>query len=212
MDVVSLYSLFPSTLTEWVLQVVVSLVGSLIVLSFIEHGIHGYVMHRKIFPTFVYRYIKLLSMHLHDHVALHHNTYFKIFNNEPDEEGKRLNMTISFFTVFLGLAAFSPVLILLAYYVSIVPALVFAATLFTHRYLWNTIHGEMHQPKYPAWSKWALYRYLARYHYLHHQHHRNGEHVNFNIVIPFADFIMGKAFVRPTDAEREEMKRFGYLP
>lgn len=211
MDVYVFSSLFPATLIEWLLQIVVSFVGSLIVLSFVEHIVHGYVMHRRVFPEFVYSHIRLLSMHLSDHVVLHHNTYFKIFNNEPDEVGKRLNMTISYFTVMLGLIAFSPFLLLLTYYVSVIPMIVFVAVMLMHRYLWNTIHREMHQPEYPTWSKWAPYRYLARYHYLHHQHHHGGEHVNFNIVLPFADFVMGKAFVRPTAEEREEMKRFGYL-
>lgn len=209
MDII--FSLFPTTVFDWTLQITLSLLTSLIVLSFVEHIIHGYVMHQRIFPEFVYARISLLTMHLSDHVELHHNTYFKIFNYEPDEVGKRLNMTISYFTVFLGLIGFSPVLLLLAYTVSIVPMLVFAAVLFTHRYLWNTVHREMHQPQYPWWSRLAPYRFLARYHYLHHQSHQRDVHVNFNIVLPFADFVMGRAVLVPTPSQREEMQKFGYL-
>lgn len=207
MDLLSAF--FPATPFDWALQVSIGVIGSILLMSFMEYFLHGHVMHRKVFPDFVYKRAKFIETFLHNHVVLHHGKYFKQFNHEPDERASA-HLLISYRTVILGLLVALPFMALYTVYVSIVPPLIFISIAFLHRFIWNTIHTEMHHPVYPYWSKWEVYKFLARYHYLHHNTHRKNGNVNYNVVLPIADYVMGKVGT-PTEEQRDEMRKFGYL-
>ena len=66
-------------------------------------------------------------------------------------------------------------------------AIIFVATVVFHHWAWNKIHLEMHKPEHKGFSNWPIYKFLARYHWLHHKYPDK----NFNVVFPFADYILG---------------------
>lgn len=188
---------------------VVSIVGSLAIMSCVEYYLHGYVLHQEsVLPAFLYRWFPAIEMERYEHAELHHGVYYKEFNNEPDPIGKDLAQRIGWKTTLVGALFFLPWMILVAYFVSPIPSVVFACVGLLYVLTWNTIHPEMHQPKHPWWSKLAPYRYLARYHFVHHDAHRKGVHVNENLVLPFVDYIFGRR-ARPTPAQELEMQRIG---
>jgi len=57
----------------------------------------------------------------------------------------------------------------------------------SHHWAWNKIHLEMTKPEQRVFSTWAVYKFLARYHWLHHRY----QNKNFNVVFPLADYVLG---------------------
>jgi hypothetical protein len=200
----------PHTPLSWTLLIVLSLLASLAVMSFVEYYLHGYVLHQRSLPAWVYRLFPEVGAQHYEHAILHHETYFKTFNYEPDPVGRSLPQNISLKTAVVGAFLLSPLMAVIFFLTGIVPLLVFIVVGLLYVGAWNLIHIEMHQPKHPWWSKLAPYRMLARYHYLHHDLHRQRIHRNINLVLPFADFILG-THATATAHEEEEMRRFGYL-
>ena len=202
--------LLPQTAGSWTIQIAGGIAGSLILMSFVEYFIHGFFMHQKLLPAFMYRLIPPFENAFLEHSTLHHDTYFKQFNYEPNPVGRNLNMYIQPMTTIGGLLACLPFMILFALYVSFIPPLIFFIVFMLHNFMWNIIHPEMHQPRHPFWSRWAIYKFLARHHYLHHTLHGQHIHRHNNIILPIADFILGQNVV-PNEEQRSEMKKFGYL-
>ena len=66
-------------------------------------------------------------------------------------------------------------------------AVIFVAVVVFHHWACNKIHLEMHKPEQRGFSRWPIYRFLARYHCVHHRHPNR----NFNVVFPLADFVLG---------------------
>lgn len=192
-------------------EIALSVVGSLVLMSFVEYYLHGYVLHQKnVLPAFLYRWFPAIEMERHEHSELHHDTYYKIFNDEPDPQGKDLAQRIGWKTTLIGFVFFLPWMLLVAYFISPVPSIIFAITGLLYVLTWNTIHPEMHQPKHPWWSKLWPYRFLARYHFVHHAYHREHVFVNENLVLPFVDFLFGRHRTA-TEAQKAEMRRIGLL-
>lgn len=199
----------PQGSLQWMLTLILSLLASLAVMSFVEYYLHGYVLHQRCFPDWLYQRFPILEAMRYEHVVLHHETYYAVFSNEPDPKGRALPLGIGFKTALIGAVLLLPLMLGAFFLGGIVAFAVFATVGLLFVATWNKIHYEMHQPKSPWWSRIAPYHYLARYHYLHHDLHRQRIHKNFNLVIPFADFFLG-THARATESEKEEMRHFGY--
>jgi sterol desaturase/sphingolipid hydroxylase (fatty acid hydroxylase superfamily) len=79
---------------------------------------------------------------------------------------------------------------------------VLVGVLTLHHLIWNLIHEEMHIPKRWWIRNFPGFRYLERYHWLHHKY--SGK--NYNIVLPFFDWIMG-TYIGPTSKDQEQMRK-----
>ncbi len=193
----------PSTPFGYIIHIVVGLFFAVICGSFVEYIMHKYVMHIGFPPS---REPKLFPEQHYNHAVLHHGTFYKTFNSETDSLGKEASLAFSKLEIFLMQIMLLPAFLLIAWFSPVI-AVCASLTALAHNSLWNVIHREMHQPKHPAWTKWALYRMLARNHFLHHRH--TGK--NFNVVLPFADYILGtKAQAKPE--ELMEIAQLGYGP
>ena len=53
--------------------------------------------------------------------------------------------------------------------------------------IWNKIHMEMHKPEDRFFTRWSVYKFLARHRYLHHRYSNK----NFNVVFLLADYVLG---------------------
>ncbi len=200
----------PQSTIEWTIVLCGSLIGSLVAMSFAEYYLHGYVLHRRILPEIVYRIFPALERELYEHSVLHHETYFSTFNNEPDPRGRALPQHIGLRTAVVGVLLAAPALAGVGLLWGIIPVAVFAMVGGAYILAWNLIHPEMHMPTHPWWSRSAAYRFLARYHYLHHERHRKRVRRNMNLVLPFADIVLG-TYAAPDAEDRQRMRDLGYL-
>lgn len=173
--------------------------GSIVFMSFVEHAIHRRLMHRS---NFLSKRFASYEKIFREHAILHHGTYYKEFDHEPDDYGRDLNLHLSLGS---GIVRTMPFWLLLAL-VSIPGSVAFVSVLCIHHLTWNLIHEEMHKPKNSFFSNWPLYKFLARHHYLHHKYPGK----NFNVVIPFADYVMG-THIRATAEDCAVMRKLGLL-
>jgi hypothetical protein len=198
-----LLAMFPHTLVGWGTQIVLSAIGGYIVVSTLEYTFHRFLMHQGL-PEWAYKVLPFFR-NVRDHHRAHHTIYYKQFDYEPDPIGRDLNLTFGPEHFLLIMLSYLPLLVLSAYLVSLVPVIVFMCIAFAHYFLWNTIHVAMHHGDHPYWSRSRVYKYLARNHYLHHQ----DTHARFNIVCPFADFVVG-TWHGSSENEDRELERLGF--
>lgn len=199
-----LNALLPNTAQEWLLQIIISSIVSLIVISFMEYMIHRYLMHEGL-PEWFYKLLPVLKNFMYQHRVLHHSVYYKQFDHEPDPVGRDLNIKIELWqSAIIGLLVL-PVLVIIAWLLSAVPVLIFVAFALAHNLTWNLIHSEMHKPKHAFWTRWGIYKFLAQHHYMHHQ----DTHSNFNITVPLADFVLA-THAKANSIHMKEITRLGY--
>ena len=76
-----------------------------------------------------------------------------------------------------------------------------------HDLMWGVVHMQMHVPQENVWfAKTGYFRFISRHHFMHHR--QTGK--NYNVVLPFADFVLGRvATRRPSDVR--ELLRLGHL-
>lgn len=166
-------------------------------MSFVEHQVHCRLMHRK---NFLSERSDSFKKTFEEHAIGHHGYYSKIFIDEPVPPGedKAIRLTVRKAPV----KAF-PIAALIAL-VQFEGALMFLIVVTMHHWIWNKIHLEMHKPEARGFGNWAVYKFLARYHYLHHAHPDK----NFNVVFPLADFVLG-TYTSGNDKDKLAMQELG---
>jgi len=149
-------------------------------MSFIEHQVHAQLMHRRnYFSDRSPKYKRVFEAH----AIKHHGHYSKIFSDEPVPEGEDEEIRL---TVHKAPMKSIPAAALIALF-SWQGAMIFVAVITFHHWAWNKIHLEMHKPEKRGFSNWPIYKFLAEYHWLHHRYPNK----NFNVVFPFADYVLG---------------------
>jgi len=180
---------------ELILQIVGWFVFSCVVMSFVEHQVHSRLMHRK---NFISERRASFKRIFEAHAIVHHSQHYgKSFTDEPVPPGEDVEIRLNVHKAPIkGL----PIIIPLAL-VSWQGALIFTGVMMLHHWVWNKIHLEMHKPEKRSFSRWPIYQFLARYHWMHHKYPSK----NFNVVFPFADYVLG-THVRPTAVELAAME------
>jgi Fatty acid hydroxylase superfamily len=180
----------------FVLQLVGWFIFSCMLMSFIEHQVHCRLMHTR-----TDAFLKAYKAHALDH----HQHYLKIFSDEPVPPGEDKEIQLTVRKAPVKAIPFALVISLISWQGALV--FVFVATM--HHWLWNKVHLEMHKPEQKVFSNWAPYKFLARYHWLHHRY----QDKNFNVVFPFADYLLGTS-ARPNaeDLIRMEEQLSGKQP
>ncbi len=188
---------------------------SYVIISFIEFFAHGVLMHK---PTVLSRRMPFFKGVLDRHRHFHHGECFP-GTHFDESEGDCLEVNIKL-PVFEGQVAsfwiWGPLLLLALFFgfssiigmVFGLGAVIFMLSLFLHHNAWNLIHIQMHtQPEKRA--KWfnrsSLCLWLARNHFLHHAYPK----VNFCIVCPLADWLMG-TYKKPGAKDVIEMRKHGF--
>lgn len=196
----------PETPGGIALEVVISLLANFVLISFFEHQIHKNLMHLKKLPKVLYKVVPHLNIVYSDHAVEHHGRFYKEFDYEPDEAGRHVNLLIRIQdTAFMGIGQV-PLLALMIIF-SPIAFVTFAFLGIMHNRIWGLVHVEMHIPSEKNfWKTWGVYRFLARHHFIHHMYPLR----NFNVVYPFADFVLGST-AKPKLRHVKEMLRLGYL-
>ena len=179
------------------LQIAGWIVFSCILMSFIEHQVHCQLMHRR---NFLSDRNPKYKRTFEAHSIFHHGHYSKIFTDEPVPPGEDQEIQLTVRKAPMKALPFALVIAPFSWQC----ALIFIATVVFHHWAWNKIHLEMHKPEGKHFSKWPLYLFLARYHYLHHIYPSK----NFNVVFPFADYILGTR-AKPNANDQSNMVKLG---
>lgn len=195
------------SLATILLHIFGTVLAAAVVISFAEFAIHRHLMHRQRLPGWVYKVLPDLRNQFKNHAVLHHGTYYKEFDHEPTPEGKTFNVRILWGDTLRLILTFLPVMVALWFTVSWVSALTFLAMIYLHNVVWGAVHIQMHVPSERCWfANTRYFRFISRHHFMHHQ--QTGK--NYNVVLPFADFVLGRV-ARPRLADVRELLRLGHL-
>jgi hypothetical protein len=195
------------SLATTLIHVLCTAVAAAFVISFAEFAIHRHLMHRQRLPSWVYRALPDLRAQFKNHAVLHHGTYYREFDHEPDPAGRTFNVRILWGDTLRLILTFSPLMLVLWFLVSPASSLTFLAMIVLHNLAWGVVHMQMHVPQEDCWfADSGYFRFISRHHFMHHR--QTGK--NYNVVVPFADFVLGRvAQRRPSDVR--EMLRLGHL-
>jgi hypothetical protein len=173
------------------------IIVSCILMSFIEHQVHRRLMHR---PNALSRRTAAFKRVFEAHALVHHRHYAKIFTDEPVAPGEDKEIRLTLRKAPIKAIPFAAVIALVSWH----GALIFVAVMWFHHWVWNNIHLEMHKPERKVFSSWPVYRFLARHHWLHHRY----QDKNFNVVFPFADYVL-RTHARASPLDRIGMRELG---
>jgi hypothetical protein len=171
-----------------ILQIVGWFGFSCVLMSFIEHQVHSRLMHRR---------TGAFKKAFEAHAIFHHKHYSKIFSDEPVPDGEDQEIRLTVRKAPIKAIPFAAAIALVSWQ----GALIFVMVVCLHHWIWNKIHLEMHKPEQRGFSKWPVYKFLARYHWLHHRYPDK----NFNVVFPLADYILGTC-AKPNKADLQAMQ------
>jgi hypothetical protein len=181
----------------FVLHFVGWFIVSCILMSFIEHQVHSRLMHRS---NLLSKNTATFKRVFEAHAIVHHKHYSQIFSDEPVPPGEDKEIRM---TPYKGMLRAIPIAGLIAF-ISWEGAAIFVAVVGLHHWVWNKIHLEMHKPEGRGFSNWPVYKFLARYHGLHHIYPDR----NFNVVLPFADYVLGTS-ARANEADLMRIHQWG---
>lgn len=171
-------------------------VFSCVLMSFIEHQVHSQLMHRR---NYLSDRMASFKRTFEAHAIVHHTQHYtaKKFSDEPVAPGEDKEIRLN---VHKGPIKALPFSLFIAIF-SWQGAIIFTLTVCLHHWIWNKIHLEMHKPEQRGFSRWPVYKFLARYHWLHHRYPDK----NFNVVFPFADFVLGTS-ARANEEDKRLMR------
>lgn len=178
-----------------IVQIVGWFIFSIILMSFIEHQVHSRLMHKRS----LVRFKKTFEAHAITH---HKDHYGEVFCDEPVPVGEDKEIRLTVKKAPLKALPIAALIALVSWH----GALILIVVVTLHHWVWNKIHLEMHKPEQRFFSRWAVYKFLARYHWLHHKYPNK----NYNVVFPFADYLLGTG-ARATARDREQMAQLGLL-
>lgn len=146
--------------------------------SFIEHGIHRLVMHKK-FPLLPYGY---------EHTTSHHAKFGADETYHAQEEWLKNHILFTWreYVLFplLCLAIYCPIELLVGR-----PVLIggMAAT-FAGLQMFNSLHWRFHVPSDTWFQRTRFFQYLKEHHRVHHADMTKNFNVHF---LPIADAVLG---------------------
>ena len=171
-----------------------------ILMSFIEFFVHRFLMHKRLLPNFLYKCIPGFTTVFQNHHVLHHGRFYKVFNHEVDPQGRVISIRLDLWIALVG----GGLIWALTFPLTRVFGPVLTSVAFLHHLAWNCIHEEMHNPR-PRWfARTRFFKFFAHYHWMHHRYPGK----NFNVVFPFADFILGK-YRKPNKEDVAQMDAIG---
>lgn len=165
------------------------LIGCILYASLFEYILHRYVMHRPIFG-FTYAF--------NAHAKVHHGTYKADHTYHVQDHKLAYLIPMAWWNgPTLIIIASTPFLLTRLMYGVWWPTITVAATLSVYYGLYEYLHWCMHLPKERILAKSRIFRLVFRRLNGHHLlHHRYMQHKNFNVVLPFWDFVFGTLVLR----------------
>jgi hypothetical protein len=156
------------------LHVAFSIVVVYLLFSLDEYVTHRYLMHRMKFARWLKsRFLKRLCA---NHMTLHHKRGYRHTDDEPDDSLADIMIAAA----FVGLPT-AP----LVYYIDPITVHVAGAFAVVYSVVWWMVHLEMHRDRGWFFAKNPVFRYLERRHQQHHLY----PDTQYNILLPFWDWV-----------------------
>lgn len=184
-------------------QLLLLYAANALIFSFVEWWVHRTVMHRRSLPAFLYRRLPYFEATYAHHAILHHQTYYQAYDDEPDPQGRELNIRFVLSDLLSSNLFLLPLHAAYWLWLPVGSAALFLMLL-SYWFLWNALHAEMHMPSNHWAYKNPIFRFLNQHHYLHHMHPGR----NFNVVFPLVDYLF-RTVQRPSAEERRDMEAYG---
>lgn len=164
--------------TDWLLFPVF-----LFVANALEWTVHRFPMHRPMNPRIMYK----------NHAQLHHLAFTE--QNMPVDSARELDLVMMPWYTMIGLfVVVSPVMVVAALVRGPGIAGVFLITAVTYFLMYEVLHASYHLPDATlaraGLRPGGLFYRLRAHHSRHHVLKRMA-HTNFNVTIPFMDWVMG---------------------
>ena len=156
-----------------------TIVGLIMWCSVCEWTLHRFVMHKPPFG-FTYAY--------NAHTKVHHNIYKydETYHAQTGDDGKKIPMA-KWNGIVISLLAGLPMFVF--WYQMFI--LTFIVSM-CYYFCYETIHWYMHLPRNRKVEYVWWYRRLNGHHLLHHRYMQK----NYNVVLPFADWLFGTLLLR----------------
>jgi hypothetical protein len=205
---------------QTLVMILIWLVLSILVVSFMEYSIHSQLMHKMRFITWLKRVLhnhpllreRLVAYFLEvltHHRDFHHvECYRTTFDHAEDKNClASINQGSVQNELLLMLPLWGPLL-----YFAPLGGCILVAVLTLHALLFTAFHEEMHEPQGTRWfSRYqpfrAIYLYIARFHWLHHRYPGK----NFSgLFPPVFDWLFG-TMAKAAPEDLGEMERIKLL-
>ncbi len=175
---------------ELSITVAATLVVGLMYASIFEWAVHRYIMHRPIgLLTYAYK----MHTKIHHHVFQADESYHL---KNPEDISKIHMLWWSGVVVILGSSPFTLIGFFLVYlgFVSTGWSIIVSGVVLSLGYYasYEYLHWCMHLPKERRLEKSRLFRRINGHHILHHKY----MYKNYNVVLPFADWLFGTLILR----------------
>lgn len=161
--------------------------------NFFEWTVHRFPMHRPLQPRLMYR----------NHAQLHHTAFTESTMEIKDTREMSLVM-MPWYTIAMLFVAASPVAVLVGLTLGRPAAGVFYVGAITYFLFYETLHALYHLPD-PTLARLGLRQdglfAALRAHHARHHTLRRMAHVNFNVTVPLADWLLGTRERTPPKAE-----------
>jgi hypothetical protein len=167
-------------------HIAASLAFALIMFSLSEYGVHRWSMHRMRLANLVDS--DTMREMVVNHMAKHHKRDYHHDTHEEDDKLWQMQLA--------GLIP-SSIVMVISYCVDPITAYVMFGFGVFYASFWWIVHLEMHRAEGRFFSRTALYRYLERRHQFHHVY----PNTNFNVILPFGDWLFG---TMPTKEQRAQ--------
>lgn len=175
--------------TMLALHVAISLVFVYLLFSLDEYTTHRYLMHRMKFASWLKS--KFLRRLCANHMSLHHKRGYRHTDDEPDDSLADIMIAAA----IVGLPT-APIV----WYID--PITIYVAGVFSVVYsvVWWLVHLEMHRNKGWFYAKNPVFRYLERRHQQHHLY----PDTQYNILLPFWDWVFRTHRVKEARQNRRQ--------
>jgi hypothetical protein len=171
------------------LQVILCLVVSYCILSFLEWYTHRYHMHRRGWLNRIRPWI------FQNHQIVHHPAYRGDFHQANPISDGDIGIRIPAFQ----LALVAVILLTPLWFYYPLGAGVFVGCVLTHSLAWNVLHTIMHWSEGWKWGNVWWFRSFYRNHYFHHLYPNR----NYNIICLGADHLLGTRAKPTAEDERQ---------
>lgn len=173
----------------------ISFLAGIALSSFIEFGIHKYLLHGT--PKSL-RKISYVKSMFQGHVVSHHANYMPDDHYTRDDTNKGEVLTFSWYEGILivsvstalvfGLAAAARVMLDMPVAILMPEVIGFSVALVSYYAAYEWLHAVMHVPDKWRWvCSTRIMKMLNRHHY---QHHLEPD-TNLNVIFPLADYVFG---------------------
>jgi len=183
-----------------VIWIVITVITTILYTSTMEWLLHRFVMHkpvkiRLLWKTYTFQYPFQAHAVVHHGIFKADSTYHLRINHDIDKKTIPMAWWNGPLLTVIGTVPFVILSMLLGLWINPWLIIVTAGcTIFTYYCTYEYIHWCMHLPKKRRIEQLGVFYFLNGHHLLHHRNMGK----NFNVVLPFADWLFGTLIVRST--------------